>query len=117
MGEMASFEGIYFAYLSAAEGYSALLFVLRNNRITGADVGGLQYSGSYVSRGPKLTGTISAVFPEGAKSITGFQQEKGSQRIDFNFELSFSDIGKGYLTLKTGIGEINASIHKLQELP
>ena len=110
-------EGIYIAYVTGELGYSAILFVLRNNRITGADVGGLKYSGRYKTTKDSLAGFLQTEFPAGVESITGYENSYVSKKVDIPFEIKFSSIGTGYIRIESPIGVVTASIQKVQELP
>jgi hypothetical protein len=110
-------EGIYIAYVTGEIGYSAILFVLRNNRITGADVGGLKYSGRYKTTKNSLTGILNTEFPAGVQSVTGYESSFGSRKVDIPFEIKFSAIGTGYIQIESPLGIVSANIQKVQELP
>jgi hypothetical protein len=110
-------DGIYIAYMTAALGYSAILFVLRNGRMTGADLGGGTYTGSYTVDGEKLSGIAEVSLAANSTSITGAQAGSAGLSFAIPFEIKSTEIGKGYITLQTPNGPANAAIVKLQELP
>lgn len=103
--------------MSAAEGYSAVLFVLRDGRMTGADVGGGTYSGSFEVVHDQLIGTAVATMPPNTQTITGASVGSNGYTFGVPFQIKMSEIGKGYITLETPNGQVNAAITKLQELP
>jgi hypothetical protein len=110
-------EGIYIAYLSGAEGYSALLFVLHNERLTGADAGGGTYSGAYETTNDTLIGTIVVSLPPNGWNIAGGTAGPDGTTFTVPFQLQFQQVGQGYITVQTPAGPINAAIKRLQELP
>ena len=110
-------EGIYVAYVSGAEGYSAILFVLRNNRISGADVGGMKYVGDYRVDSNKLTGTLVGEVSANSQLVTGFKAGAEPMRFSVPFSIEFEDIGQGFIKIASPLGDVTASIQKIQELP
>lgn len=110
-------EGIYIAYLSGAEGYSALLFILRNGRLTGADAGGGTYSGAYETTNDTLIGTIVVNLQPNGQSISGKSTGPDGSTFTVPFQLQFQQVGQGYITVQTPSGPINAAIRRLKELP
>ena len=114
---VAELDGIYVGYMSAAEGYSAVLFVLREGRMTGADVGGGTYSGSYEVTDEGLLGTAIATMPPNSQSITGAQVGADGYTFSVPFQIRMAEIGRGYIVLDTPSGPVSAAINKLQELP
>jgi hypothetical protein len=110
-------DGIYIAYVSGQEGYSAILFVLRNHRITGADVGGLKYQGEFQTHEDKLVGKLVVELSPGEQLITGFQAGAKAMSYSVPFEIEFKEIGTGFIRISSPLGDVTASIQKIQELP
>lgn len=110
-------DGIYVGYMTAAEGYSAVIFVLRSGRMTGADVGGGTYSGSYEAKGDLLEGAAIATMPPNSRTITGAVVGDAGLSFTVPFQITMAEIGQGYIVLQTPNGPVNAAIRKLQELP
>lgn len=109
-------DGIYVGYVTGTEGYSAILFVLRNGRLTGADVGGGTYSGAYDVLEDRISGTAIATMVPNSQTITGTQVGPDGYTFSVPFEIRFEDIGRGYIVLQTPNGNVSAAIRKLQEL-
>ncbi|MGC1179912.1 MAG: hypothetical protein WA884_13055, partial [Methyloceanibacter sp.] len=66
-------DGFYAAYLSGIAGVSTVLFVLREGKLVGVDVGGLKYDG-VVEAEPDGSGYVFSVvyvIPAGQPLITG----------------------------------------------
>jgi hypothetical protein len=112
-----SFEGIYIAYVSGSEGYSAILFVLRGGRLTGADIGGVKYVGKYEAGANSLRGQLAVTYPPNSMTITGHSTGSSPPSIQVPFELKLEEIGKGFIRLDTPVGPVTASIQYVQELP
>jgi hypothetical protein len=110
-------EGIYIAYATGAEGYSAIMFVLRNGRITGADAGGMKYFGQYDQGASSLTGNLVAEIPPFGALISGHKAGAEPERFSMPFSIEFSQIGQGYIDIQSPYGKITANIQKLNELP
>ena len=110
-------EGIYIAYVSGAEGYSAILFVLRNGRLTGADIGGMKYVGEYEVSQNQIVGNLFAEVPANAGLISGFKNGDSPTKFNMPFSIEITEIGKGIIYLKSPFGDLTANISKIQELP
>lgn len=109
-------DGIYVAYVTGSQGYSAILFVLRDGRLTGADVGGGTYSGSYQTLPDRLVGTATATMAPNGQLITGAAVGAGGTQFSVPFEIRIEDVGQGYIVLQTPAGPVSAAIKKLQEV-
>jgi hypothetical protein len=110
-------DGIYIAYVSGSEGYSAILFVLRNGNLTGADIGGVKYRGRYNATETAISGTLIVSYPANSATITGFNTGPSPAPIQIPFEIKMENIGRGYITLNTPVGPVTAAIEQVQELP
>lgn len=110
-------DGIYIAYVSGAEGQSAILFVLRAGRLTGADIGGVKYAGQYLSSEGRLSGSLHVTYRPNSLTVTGHNTGESPAPIAIPFEIAMENIGSGYINLQTPLGMVTASIQKIQELP
>lgn len=110
-------NGIYVGYMTGSDGYSAILFVLRDGRLTGADVGGGTYSGAYDVLEDRLAGTATATMVPNMPTITGAQAGPDGLSFAVPFEIRFEEIGRGYIVLQTPSGPVSAAVRKLQDLP
>ncbi len=110
-------DGIYAAYLSGRNGQSMVLLAIKGNKIVGADVGGLKYTGiiNQISNG-HLRCEIQYTIPPGVSLITGSGPVAKDVPVELVFELP-SDFGGGpIVSIMTPFGPLNAKFKKLSNL-
>jgi hypothetical protein len=109
-------EGIYAAYMAARAGTSVLLFVIKDSKLTGVDVGGLKYDGEVSTTKTGFHCSVVYVIPPGAPLITGSPPATSPQRIPLEFDLP-TDFARGQtIRIETPLGPLNARFEKLRDL-
>ncbi len=109
-------DGFYAAYFSGAVGNSMALFAFRDGSITGVDVGGVHYDGTFAvdALRTRLVGSINYTVAPGQQIITG--ATAGSEPLRFNFPLELPiGFADGRVPgLPTPSGPINARFEKVR---
>ena len=110
-------DGFYSAYFTGAVGNSMALFAFRDGLITGVDVGGMQYDGTYKIDAERsiLSGTMVYVIQPGHQLITGAAAGDEPIRIEFPLELPVGFSDGRVLTIPTPTGAVNARFQKIRE--
>ncbi|MCB1478607.1 MAG: hypothetical protein KDJ62_07000 [Rhodobiaceae bacterium] len=109
---MSAVDGIYTAYLTGVAGQGMAMFVFKDGKISGADVAGLVFSGSYNITNKKLIGEVVYQMPAGSTSITGASFDQHSDNIVVPLELpEIIDPTETY-RINTPIGPLNAKFVK-----
>jgi len=111
-------NGFYAAYFTGVVGNSMGLFVFRDGVITGVDVGGMHYDGTYTIDGVRslLTGKITYVIKPGHALITGASAGSEPIRVDFPLELPTGFADGRVLSIPTPSGAVNAKFEKVRDL-
>jgi hypothetical protein len=113
---MDEIEGIYAAYMAARAGTSVLLFVIKDSKITGVDVGGLKYDGEIAKSQAGYRCSLVYLIPAGAALITGHSPPTAPQRVPLEFDLPDNFANGQTLRIETPLGPLNARFQKLRDL-
>ncbi|AUR00011.1 hypothetical protein [Phaeobacter inhibens] len=111
-----SFEGIYTAYLTGTAGQGMAMFVFAAGKISGADIAGLVFSGSYVIKGNTVEGLVEYRMPSNSLSITGATFARDSEIISVPITLPTEIDEQETYRIETPIGPLNAKFVKNTEL-
>ena len=81
-------NGFYVAYFTAEFGNSIGIFVLKNDTIIGADLGGGIYDGTFHIENDTASGTVTFSSRTGGIAITGAERDLPvSYDVNFSFSL------------------------------
>lgn len=109
-------EGIYAMYYTGGSGSGHALFLMKDGKITGADVIGGILDGSYQLEGDAVEFSVTLTIPSGGTLVTG--QTAGaaplSQDISASLPSTFAD-GKPY-PVRTPLGPVNVIFRHLRGL-
>lgn len=105
-------SGIYTAYLTGQAGQGMAMFVFKDGKIAGADIGGLTFSGFYKVENDRMVGNLIYEMPANSISITGASFEKASGAIEVPIDLPTSIDPKETYRINTPIGPLNAKFVK-----
>lgn len=106
-------DGIYLAYFSAEFGNSIGMFIVSKNTISGADVGGGIYDGSFNKKNGEASGKITFSMKGGGVTITGAQSDLPvSYDTDFRFQLPLD--GQDFHQFETITGPVNVRFEKIR---
>ena len=111
-------DGMYAAYFTGVTGNSMGMFIFQHGLITGADVGGGRYDGTYIvsENGSKIIGNVKFVLPVGNFSITGFAAETDPIVVDVNIDIPIDLNRHDVHRIDTPLGPINAKFDKIRSL-
>lgn len=110
-------DGFYAAYFTGAAGNSMGLFAFREGTITGVDVGGMHYDGTYKVDEDRalIVGSIIYVIQAGHSLITGIAAGPDPMKVEFPLELPLGFADGRVLTIPTPSGVVNARFEKIRE--
>ncbi len=81
-------EGIYQITFRGAADWGMGLLIIKDGTITGADVGGVLYDGTYSDKDDTVTMNMSLTVPAGATLVQGTPPRATEQKVDFSASLS-----------------------------
>ena len=108
-------DGFYIAYFTAELGNSIGIFVVKNEAIIGADLGGGIYDGTFHVENDTASGVVTFTSRTGGVAITGAESDL-PVAYDVNFSFSLPLEGAGFHSLETLAGPINVKFEKVREL-
>jgi hypothetical protein len=88
------------------------MFVFKDGKISGADMSGLTFSGTFKSSNGRIVGSISYTMPAGSVSITGTNFEKASGKLDVPIDFPETLDPSETYRVNTPIGPVNAKFIK-----
>lgn len=111
------YDGIYLAYFSGEIGTSLGIFVLRDGALTGGDLGGGLYDGSFEVDASKMTttGTIKFRTKTGGTSITGAHSDFPIE-YETDIALKLPLEAAPYHSIDTPAGPVNVRFEKVRPL-
>ena len=109
-------DGIYIAYFNAEFGTSLGMFVLKDGKIVGADIGGTKYQGELSISNDEVTafGKINVSMDKPGMTITGSNNELPVS-YDTNVEFCLPIEDQPYHRVDTATGPVNIRFEKVQE--
>jgi hypothetical protein len=111
----AKIEGIYAAYMTARAGTTILLFVIKDSKLTGVDMGGMKYDGELSATKTGFHCSVVYVIPPGVPLITGSPPATSPQRIPLEFDLPTNFASGQTIKIDTPLGPLNARFEKLRD--
>lgn len=111
-------NGIYSIAFRGQADWGLGLLVLQNGIITGADVGGVTYDGTYKDLGSALTVDLKITVPPGARLVQGTPPRPVPYDVKFKETLPKDVLSSGAsVTLNMPPGPVNVIFRKLRDLP
>jgi hypothetical protein len=108
-------QGFYALYYTGTGGFGHAVLVMNDGVITGADVTGGVYDGTYTVLDDAIDIKVDFVVPAGATLVTGQSlTESLKQSITANLALHFAD-GRPVL-ITTPMGPVNVIFKKLRSI-
>lgn len=109
---------IYLAYFAGITGNSMAMFFIGDGVLSGADIGGMLYDGTYTeAEDGSAKGVVSLVVPAGSQLITGLRAEKEQiLTVPVHFPPNFDD-GNAISRIETPVGPIHARFQRLRSVP
>ena len=111
-------DGIYVGYIAGRAGNNVVLLMIRNERLVGADVGGMKYDGEVHPKGdgPGFSCRVSYTIPPGTPLITGPGPVGAPTDVTLNFDLPANFAEGPVVRIDTPMGPLNAKFSKLRDL-
>lgn len=109
---------LYAAYFTGIDGSSLGLFYIGDGIITGVDVGGMKYDGTFrETLDGTLEGVVQFIVPAGMKLVTGLVAGGEPQTLSAPIKLrrEFGD-GIAITRIDTPAGPVNARFEFLREI-
>ncbi len=114
---MDNLNGIYSAYLSGKSGQGFVMLVFRNDQLTGVDIGGVKYDGSYKQDDNKqIVVTLTVAYPPNALLVQGVRTgpEADSHQLQFTIPANFLELP--FVRVEAKHGPVNVKFVKLRDL-
>lgn len=115
---MSVINGFYAGYFAGAAGNGVALFVMKDAILTGIDMSGVTFDGTYkpIPDSKDLAGEVRVRIPPNVTTVQGITA--GPTPIEYTVELSlpqaFAD--EPFIQLKTPYGVVNVKMKKMREL-
>lgn len=111
-----SLDGFYAGYMTAAGGSGVALFILKDGILVGADMGGVQFDGSYSpGMDGDFTGTVTVKVPAGVTVIQGVTAPPAGLRYEVALRLPGDFATEPFIEITTPLGKVNARLQKLRD--
>ncbi len=111
-----SINGFYGAYLTGTATQGFAMFVFRNGKVVGVDIGGAKYDGTYGDTVGGYAVKLRIVIPPNVGLVQGVTVGPEGDSSDLGFELPLDFLEKPFLRVNAKHGPVNAKIVKLREL-
>ncbi len=110
-------EGIYQITFRGAADWGMGLLIIKDGTITGADVGGVLYDGTYSEKDDTVAMTMSLTVPAGATLVQGTPPRTTEQKVDFTASLSKAAVeSKQPILLNLPPGPVYVILNRLRKL-
>ncbi len=110
-------DGFYAAYLAGRAGNGFAMLILRHGIITGADLVGAYYDGTYTKNpNNNYDVKLNSTLPPNITLIQGGQSSPQGEISKLNFELEQNFAQKDYISVDTTRGPVNAKLVKLRDI-
>lgn len=85
-------DGFYQITFRGTADWGMGMLILKDGVITGADVGGVLYDGTYKEHKDKISSKITLTVPPGATLVTGTLPQPKEHKFDFELSLNKKNI-------------------------
>jgi hypothetical protein len=113
-----SIDGIYAVYITGQSGNGLIMLVLKSGLVTGADVTGTLFDGSYISndggRNFYIQSSVNA--PPNGVTVQGVNTGPSGIIYNVNFVLPSNFDEVDFLEIQTPLGPVNAKFQKLRSV-
>ena len=110
-------DGIYLMTYRGAADWGSGMLLLQNGMVTGADVAGIQYDGSYVETSDSIEVNLVLTVPPGASLVQGVPAQPFTYKIPIKSVLPKSAITKlEPILMELPPGPVNVIFKKLRDL-
>jgi hypothetical protein len=110
-------EGIYSITFRGATGWGLGMLLLRGGRLTGADIGGIRYDGSYSVQSNELNIDAVLTVPPGATLVQGVPPRPQAYEVPFKARVPQASVEEGKAVLvNMPPGPVNVIVKFLRSL-
>jgi len=110
-------DGFYAGYMTARAGTSVLLLIIKDQKITGVDIGGLKYDGEITeNKDGGFHFSVVYLVPPGTSLITGSPPATSPQRVPLELDLPKTFANGQTIRIETPLGPLNARFERLRDL-
>jgi len=110
-------DGIYQITFRGAADWGMGILLLKDGKITGADVAGALYDGNYSDKGDNIAIKITLTVPPGVTLVMGTPPQSKEYSFDFEFSLSKKAVeSRETVLLHLPPGPVNVIFNQLRKL-
>lgn len=110
-------DGIYQITFRGTADWGMGMLLLKDEEITGADVSGALYDGTYSEQEDEIAIKITLTVPPGATLVTGTPPQSKEYKFDFELSLDKKDIDtKAPVLVQLPQGPVNVIFNRLRNL-
>ncbi|MCH7500680.1 MAG: hypothetical protein IH886_11830 [Nitrospinae bacterium] len=110
-------DGIYQITFRGAADWGVGMLILKDGTVTGADVGGVLYDGTYTDQGSKISVNLALTVPPGVTLVQGAPPQSKEYKFDFKLSLDKKVIEtKEPVLVQTPQGPVNVIFNRLRNL-
>lgn len=111
-------EGFYLGYVSAENGFGIILLVFKDNKIIGADAGGIKFDGFFENNSVSdfYKGSIKVDAPPNVQLVQGINTGPDGLTYTVPIDLPKNFLNDPYVSLKTPLGALNIKLEKIRDL-
>jgi hypothetical protein len=113
----AEIDGLYAAYLTGRSGQTFAMLLFGEQRVSGADAGGVMYDGKYIKtedNGYHVTMDVKA--PPHSALIQGAVTGVNGEQDHLNFSLPNDFSSRDFVRIETLHGPVNAKLVKVRDI-
>ena len=108
-------DGFYQISFRGAADWGIGLLIFNNGAITGVDVGGALYDGSYYCSDAIIHSKIKLTVPPGVSLVQGVPAQKTEYAIDFSVDIPISSLNNAApILIQLPVGPVNVVFTKLR---
>ena len=111
----ASINGVYAAYLTGRLGQGLVMLVFRNGQITGADVSGVKYDGSYVESTEGFSVKLNIAIPPNTYLVQGVRAGPEGDKSELAFPLPADFLTQPFIRVNAKHVPVNVKFIKLRD--
>ena len=111
-----SLDGFYAGYFSGYGGSGMAMFIFVDGGLTGADMAGVTFDGSYAKKGEVLEGVVHVKVPPGVTVVQGMTAPPQGLEYDVPIAIPAEFEAQPYFELRTPLGVVNVRLVKTRDI-
>jgi hypothetical protein len=109
-------DGVYAAYLTGRGGQGLVMLLFRNGHVTGADVSGVKYDGSYVENDDRAFAVkLKIAIPPNTYLVQGVKASPEGDNSELVFALPADFLAQPFIRVNAKHGPVNVKLIKLRD--